>query len=46
MGTGVSIDVLRARYRAGDSVKQLAKDYAVDVDKVDAVVNWDERQAA
>jgi uncharacterized protein (DUF433 family) len=46
IGTGISIDVLRARNRAGDSVEQLAKDYVVDVDKVDAVVNWDERQAA
>ena len=46
IGTRISIDVLRARYRAGDTVKQLAKDYAVDVAKVDAVVNWDEQQAA
>jgi uncharacterized protein (DUF433 family) len=45
-GTGISIDVLKARYRAGDSVKRLAKDYAVDADKVAAVVTWDERQAA
>ena len=46
VGTSISIDVLRGRYRAGDSVEQLAKDYVVDIDKVDAVINWDERQAA
>lgn len=46
VGTGISIDVIRARYRAGDKVKQLAKDYNVDADKVATVVQWDERQAA
>jgi uncharacterized protein (DUF433 family) len=46
VGTGISIDVLKARRRAGDSVKRLAKDYAVDERKVAAVVEWDERQAA
>ena len=38
--------MLRARRRAGDSVKRLAKDYAVDESKVAAVVEWDGRQAA
>ena len=46
VGTGISIDVLRARRRAGDSVKRLARDYAVDERKVAAAVEWDERQAA
>lgn len=46
VGTGISIDVLRARRRAGDSVKRLARDYAIDEGKVAAAVEWDERQAA
>ena len=46
VGTSISIDVLRARRRAGDSVKRLAKDYAIDESKVAAVVEWDGRQAA
>lgn len=46
VGTNISIDVLRARRRAGDSVKRLARDYAIDEGKVAAVVEWDERQAA
>jgi uncharacterized protein (DUF433 family) len=46
VGTNISIDVLRARRRAGDSVKRLARDYAVDESKVAAVVEWDGRQAA
>jgi uncharacterized protein (DUF433 family) len=46
VGTGISIDVIRARYMAGDKVKQLAKDYNVDAGKVAAVVQWDEQQAA
>jgi uncharacterized protein (DUF433 family) len=45
-GTGISIDVLRARRRAGDTVERLAKDYAVDKSKVRAVVEWDEQLAA
>jgi uncharacterized protein (DUF433 family) len=46
VGTGISIDVLKARRRAGDSVKRLARDYAVEESKVAAVVEWDARQAA
>jgi uncharacterized protein (DUF433 family) len=46
VGTGISIDVLKARRRAGDSVKRLAREYAIDESKVAAVVGWDERQAA
>lgn len=46
VGTSISIDVIRARYKAGDKVKQLARDYNIDADKVAAVVEWDERQAA
>ena len=46
VGTGISIDVLKARRRAGDSVKRLARDYAVDESKVAAVVEWDEQQQA
>jgi uncharacterized protein (DUF433 family) len=46
VGTGISIDVLRARKRAGDTPQQLARDYNIDEAKVVAVVNWDERQAA
>ena len=46
VGTSISIDVLKARRRAGDSVKRLARDYSIDEDKVAAVVEWDERQAA
>lgn len=45
VGTNISIDMLRARRRAGDSVKRLAKDYAIDESKVAAVVEWDGRQA-
>jgi len=45
-GTGISIDILRSRHRAGDSVKRLAKDYAVDERKVAAVVAWDDKRAA
>lgn len=45
-GTGISVDVLRSRYRAGDSVKRLAKDYTVDEAKVAVVVEWDDRRAA
>jgi uncharacterized protein (DUF433 family) len=46
VGTGISIDILRSRHRAGDSVKRLAKDYAVDERKVAAVVAWDDKRAA
>ncbi len=46
VGTGISIDVLRARNRAGDTPQQLARDYNIDEAKVVAVVNWDEQQAA
>jgi uncharacterized protein (DUF433 family) len=46
VGTSISIDVLRARRRAGDSVRRLARDYAIDASKVAAVVAWDARQAA
>jgi uncharacterized protein (DUF433 family) len=46
IGTSISIDVLKARRRAGDSVKRLARDYAVDESKVAAAVEWDERRAA
>jgi uncharacterized protein (DUF433 family) len=46
VGTGISIDVLKARRRAGDSVKRIAREYAIDESKVAAVVEWDERQAA
>jgi len=45
-GTGISIDILRSRYRAGDSVKRLAKDYTVDESKVVAVVARDDKRAA
>ena len=41
-----SIDVLRARHRAGDTVKRLAKDFAMDERKVAAVVAWDDKRAA
>ncbi len=46
VGTSISIDVLKARRRAGDTIKRLARDYAVEESKVAAVVGWDERQAA
>lgn len=46
VGTGISIDILRSRHRAGDSVKRLARDYAVDENKVAAVVAWDDKRAA
>lgn len=46
VGTGVAVDVLKARRRAGDSVKRLARGYAIDEGKVAAAVEWDERQAA
>jgi uncharacterized protein (DUF433 family) len=46
IGTGISIDVLRARRRAGDSVKRLAREYSVEESKVAAAVAWDDRQAA
>jgi len=46
IGTSISIDVLRSRHRAGDSVKQLAKAYALDENKVAAVVAWDGQRAA
>ena len=45
-GTGISIDMLRARYRAGDSVARLARDYTVDARKIAAVVAWDDKRAA
>jgi uncharacterized protein (DUF433 family) len=46
VGTGISIDVLRARRRAGDSVKRLARDYAIEERKVAAAVEWYAREAA
>lgn len=46
IGTSISIDVLRSRHRAGDSVKRLAKTYSLDERKVAAVVAWDEQKAA
>src|SRR5262245_7289570 len=46
IGTGISIDVLRARFRAGDTVKRLARDYRVDERKVATVVEWDAKAAA
>ena len=45
-GTGISIDVLRARKRAGDSARMIARDFKIDEAKVVAVVSWDERRAA
>jgi uncharacterized protein (DUF433 family) len=45
-GTGISIDVLRARHRAGDTVKRLARDFAMEERKVAAVVAWDDKRAA
>lgn len=46
VGTNISIDVLKARRRAGDTVKRLALDYDVDESKVAAAVAWDARRAA
>jgi uncharacterized protein (DUF433 family) len=46
IGTGISIDVLRSRFKAGDSVKRLANDYQVDASKIAAVVEWDAKRAA
>jgi uncharacterized protein (DUF433 family) len=45
-GTSISIDILRARHRAGDTVKRLAKDFTIDERKVAAVVAWDGQRAA
>jgi uncharacterized protein (DUF433 family) len=45
-GTSVPVDVLSARYRAGDTIERLAKDYAIEKSKVAAVVAWDEKEAA
>lgn len=46
VGTRISVDLLRARHRAGDSVKRLAKDYVIDERKVAAAVAWDDKRAA
>src|SRR5262249_49599685 len=45
-GTGISIDVLLSRHRAGDDVARLVKDYRLDARVVSAVVKWDAKRAA
>lgn len=39
-GTNISVDVLISRRHAGDSIERLARDFALDKRKVEAVVNW------
>ena len=45
-GTGIAMDVLISRHRAGDTINRLAKDYSLEQSKVKAVVSWDAQAAA
>lgn len=44
-GTGVRVDVVVSRYRAGESPAELAKDYRVDVELIDDAVRCELRAA-
>lgn len=44
-GKGVRVDVVVERYRAGESVQELAHDYGVSVDLIDDAVRCELRAA-
>ncbi|HSQ67021.1 MAG TPA: DUF433 domain-containing protein [Polyangiaceae bacterium] len=44
-GTGIRVDVIVSRYRAGESAAELAKDYRVDQELIDDAVRCELREA-
>lgn len=44
--TGIAVDVIASRYRGGDSVKYLAKDYGLSQGQVREAIRYEEKKAA
>jgi uncharacterized protein (DUF433 family) len=45
-GTGIQARIIAERYRAGESIAALAKDYALAVDKIEDAIRCETREAA
>jgi uncharacterized protein (DUF433 family) len=45
-GTGIPTEVLAQRWRAGDSIDHLARDYGLSREQIEAAVLWEHRAAA
>lgn len=45
-GTGIEARIVAGRYRAGESIVVLAKDYGVDFEQVEDAIRCDTREAA
>ena len=39
-GTGITVEVLRDRFNAGDTISGLAQDYRVPEDRIEAMMRW------
>ncbi|WP_437483271.1 DUF433 domain-containing protein [Sorangium sp. So ce1014] len=45
-GTGIEARIVTERYRAGESVRLLAKDYGVEIEKIEDAIRCEMREAA
>ena len=45
-GTGIQARIVAQRYRAGESITDLAKDYGVDLEKIEDAIRCETREAA